>query len=148
MIKRIVTLLTVLILMSGYGFAEDYISLSDYVSRSTITVNTENAEILISYVNQLLTYIRASDVYVTSGARRRRDDYPNLHPRSNAIDLRYDSSLYNDIIDNISGFELRVECIHCIRYLDQDDHIHLDTGGRTGEPFHAIDSCGHSDFYD
>jgi len=120
-----------LVLVVGICFATDFITLSAYESESSVSVDRQSASVLISRVNTLLTNIGASGVTITSAARP--DGSETLHPKSRAIDLRFNQKLYDDIVANISGSGLRVECIDCIREEGQPIHIHLDIGGLNGE---------------
>lgn len=147
MLKRIFVILGLLILVIGICFAEDFITLSAYENASSVSVDTKSASILISRVNALLTDVGASSVTITSAARS--DGSPTLHPKSRAVDLRYNQTLYNNIVANIGGSGLRVECIDCIREKNEDDHIHLDIGGPDGQGlplgrfFHAHTPINH-----
>jgi hypothetical protein len=144
--KKALVSLMILVLVVGICFAEDFVTLSVYENLSSVGVNSQNASTLISRVNRLLTAIDASGVTLTGAARNWGD--ADLHPKSRALDLRWNQSLYNDIVANIDGSGLRVECIECIRILHQrdpstnQDHIHLDIGrtnnDATGRLFHAI----------
>ena len=139
MSKKIIVVFGLIVLVIGICFATDYITLSQYEAQSSVSVNTQNASILISRVNALLTRVGASNVTLTGAARDWGD--ANLHPESRAIDLRFNQTLYDNIVNNIAGSGLRVECIECIRKLGQADHIHLDIGRSSsdsvGRFFHA-----------
>jgi hypothetical protein len=129
--KKILIIFGLFVLAVGICFALDFITLSAYESASTVSVDRQNASALISHINTLLTNVRASGVTITSAARS--GGSPTLHPKSRAVDLRWDQNLYNNIVANIGGSGLRVECIECIREIGQADHIHLDIGGPNGE---------------
>lgn len=139
MVNKNKFLLVVFLSMMGMGlcvtpvFTQEYITLDDYEAVSLIDVDYYNASVLIGRVNNLLAMIRAnpSDIVLIRGAR----DYGHakLHPYSRAIDLRWNSSLYEKMKQNITGSGLRLELIEGIRKKGQTDHIHLDIG-REGEP--------------
>jgi len=120
----------------GSVSADEIVSMSDYEAKSSIAVNRSNAQELLWRVNALLTKVGAYSVRVTSGAR----DWggAETHQKSNAIDLGWDSALYEKLKNNIAGSNLRLELIEGIRAEGQSDHIHLDTvntrGGRTFMP--------------
>jgi hypothetical protein len=130
--KYILLILFLLLLVVGICFATDFITLSDYEKISKeVSVDRQTASTLISRVNTLLTNVRATGVTITSAARA--SGSPTLHPKSRAVDLRWDINLYNNIVTNIGGSGLRVECIDCIRQNGEAEHIHLDIGGPNGE---------------
>jgi len=146
MAKKIIGITLVLMVIGVWSvFADEIISIYDYESASNISIDRSNAQELLWRVNNLLTKLGITSVTVTSGARNW--GAPENHPASKAIDLRYNRSLYNSIVRNISGTNLRVECIHCIRVLGQGDHIHLDMGSGLNRAFHTT-NCGSSSFLD
>ena len=130
--KKLLVVMCLLVLVVGICFAKDFISISDYESASRVNVDRQNASVLISRVNALLTKIGASSVTITSAARSTGGQ--DLHPKSRAVDLRWNQSLYNSIVSNIAGSGLRVECIECIRENGEADHIHLDIGRSNSDP--------------
>ena len=129
--KRMILAGLLLAAAAGLCFAKDFITLAGYWAGSKVAVNEENAAVLVARVNALLTSIGAPGVTITSAARP--DGVEELHPQSRAIDLRWNQRLYDDIVANIGGTGLRVECIDCIRELRQADHIHLDIGRGSGD---------------
>jgi hypothetical protein len=116
-----------LLLMIGVGtiFAEA-ISMEAYIAASSAPVNRSNAQELLWLVNTLLEKLGIDYVRVTSGARSWGGD--GLHPESRAIDLGWDSVLYEKIKRNIAGSGLRLELIEGIRQKGQTDRIHFDIG--------------------
>jgi hypothetical protein len=135
MAKKGLIALILIVIGAAAAFAE-IISFEDYEAASSIPVNRTNAQELLWRVNNLLEKVGAYHVTVTSGARD--SGGAQTHRLSNAIDLRWDASLYERLKNNISGSGLRLELIEGIRNLGQTDHIHLDIvdarGGRTFLP--------------
>jgi hypothetical protein len=136
--------ITLVLLMIGVRavFADEIVSIEDYQGASTASINLSNAQELLWRVNALLTKVGANSVRVTSGARN--SGGIQTHRQSNAIDLAWDSTLYEKLQSNITGSNLRLELIEGIRAEHKKDpnnnfdHIHLDTvdtrGGRTFMP--------------
>jgi hypothetical protein len=136
MVKRIFWIAMILMVIGvGAVFAE-IISIDDYEAASSIPIDRSNAQELLWKVNNLLEKVGVDNVRVTSGARNWGG--AQTHRLSNAIDLRWDASLYEKLKSNISGSGLRLELIEGIRQNGEADHIHLDTvdtrGGRTFMP--------------
>jgi hypothetical protein len=143
MVKKIVwIILSLMVIGTGTIFAEEIISIEDYRTASTASVDLSNAQELLYRVNALLTKVGAYNVRVSSGARN--SGGVQTHRLSNAIDLSWDPALYEKLKENISGSNLRLELIEGIRAKHKIDpttnfdHIHLDTvdtrGGRTFMP--------------
>jgi hypothetical protein len=146
MVKKIFGI-TVVLLVIGVGavFAEEIVSIEDYRAASTASINLSNAQELLRRVNALLTKVGAYSVRVSSSGGARNSGGEHTHRESNAIDLAWDSVLYEKLKRNIAGSNLRLELIEGIRAehkkdpKDNFDHIHLDTvntsGGRTFMPY-------------
>jgi len=131
---------------SGSSNSSVYITVNEYASASEVGLfNSSNARELVDKVNALLSRVGSGSVTITDGARTKAHDATNdsLHYYSKAVDLRYNEYLYNALKTNIAGSGLRLECITCIRRLEQTPHIHLDLSysGDTGRLFHVFPDC-------